>query len=200
MAFALDQSARVGRGGFAAQLALSGSIAVAAAGLLGASPAFADAEAQASQVQNALIAEADHCRFTGACNGNGATPAAAEQPDVWGAIALSPSTLASGNAWNYRSAAEAASRATAECRKSGASDCKVVVTVADHCVALAISKAENIYTVGGPVGAANYADGGALLRCQRAGGKNCTIDLSFCADGIRHVVAEPNTAAFSRRR
>ena len=128
------------------------------------------------------------------------TPAPPPKPDVWGAIAVSSSTLYAGSSWNYSSEADAAKRATAECRASGASDCRVVVTVADVCVALATSKAEKVYAVGGPIGAANYADGGAVLKCQRAGGRNCTVDVSICADGIRHVTGQKNAVPAGRRR
>jgi hypothetical protein len=122
------------------------------------------------------------------------------QADVWGAIAVSSSTLLAGNSWNFRSEADASNRALAECRALHAGDCKVVVTVADVCVALAISKPEKVYAVGGPISAANFADGNATLKCRRAGGKACSIVLSFCADGVRHVVQEQSAAPAGRRQ
>jgi hypothetical protein len=121
-------------------------------------------------------------------------------PDVWGAIAVSSTTLMSGTSWNYRSEAAASQRALTECRATRASDCRVVVTVADVCVSLAISKPEKVYAVGGPIGAANFSDGNAMLRCQRAGGRACTISTSFCADGIRHVVRDQTIIPYGRRQ
>jgi len=108
------------------------------------------------------------------------------KPDVWGALAVSASTLASGTSWNYKSEPAAAEAALGQCRARGGSDCKVEKTVADVCLALAVSKTEGIYAVGGPIGAGNYADEAALLKCQRAGGKSCFVQASFCADGERH--------------
>jgi hypothetical protein len=118
-------------------------------------------------------------------------PAAPPSPDVWGAVAVSPATLLYGNSWNYRTEKDAAQRALQECQKTQSGrDCKVVITVADVCVALAISKPEKIYAVGGPTGAINYANGNATLHCQRAGGRSCTIATALCADGVRHNVAQ----------
>lgn len=112
--------------------------------------------------------------------------AAPPKPDVWGALAVSASTLASGTSWNYKSEAAASESALSECRTRGGGDCKVVKTVADVCLALAVSNAEKVFAVGGPTGAGNFADAAALLKCQRAGGKACFVQASFCADGERH--------------
>ncbi|MBZ5606068.1 MAG: DUF4189 domain-containing protein, partial [Acidobacteriia bacterium] len=90
----------------------------------------------------------ENCIHTCMTNGKKAPP---PLPDVWGAIAVSPSALVQGHSWNYKSEEEARQRALKECAASTvAKDCKVVVTVADVCVALAISKPERIYTIGGP--------------------------------------------------
>lgn len=133
------------------------------------------------------------------CMNGPAQPAPPPVPDVWGAIAVSPSTLLAGNSWNFKSEQDAAKRALKECQTATkADDCKVVITVADVCVSLAISKPEKIYAVGGPTGAISYANGNATLHCQRAGGRSCAIALSFCADGIRHEVP-PKSAPFGRR-
>jgi hypothetical protein len=126
-------------------------------------------------------------QFWGACPRKG--PAPAPQPDVWGAVAV-PSSLATrpGFSYNYRSEQGAKQGAMENCASKGGKDCKVVVTVADVCVAVAISKPERIYTVGGPIGASNVANDGAMLKCQRAGGHSCAVTTSFCADGINHTV------------
>jgi Domain of unknown function (DUF4189) len=122
-------------------------------------------------------------------------------PDVFGAIAVSASTLSYGTSWNYKSKQDADARALQECEKStSAKDCKIVVTVADVCVALATSKPERVFGVGGPIGASNYAAGNATLKCQRAGGKSCVVNTQFCADGIKHETALPSSkpAPFGR--
>ncbi len=136
------------------------------------------------------------------CMNGPARPAPAPLPDVWGAIAVSPSTLLDGHSWNFKSEQDATKAALKECQTtSKASDCKVIVTVADVCVSLAISRPEKVYAVGGPTGAISYANGNATLHCQRAGGKSCEILTSFCADGIRHgeARAPASTIPFGRR-
>ena len=123
----------------------------------------------------------DKCR-TG--SGHLGTPS---RPDVWGAVAVSPSTLLEGHSWNSKSEQDASKRALKECQAaSKAGDCTVVVKVADLCVSLAISKPEKVYAVGGPTGAITNANSNAMLRCERAGGRSCEVVTAFCADGVRH--------------
>src|SRR5580693_5917206 len=101
------------------------------------------------------------------------------------ALAISPSTLGWGASWNYKDEAAASQVALSKCRANGLSDCKLAVTVADVCVSLATSPAQKIYSIGGPIGAANFADGAAILKCKRAGGQACATVTSFCADGVQ---------------
>ena len=112
-------------------------------------------------------------------------PAAPPKPDVWGAIALSPSNMAWGVEWSQNTKKAAQDVAMAGCGKR-AKDCVLVNTVADVCVALVMSDAQKIYKVGGPTGAINFAEDNAKLLCQRAGGKACKVAVSFCADGVKH--------------
>ncbi len=131
------------------------------------------------------------CIITGTCDSSNrnAKPAPPPLPDVWGALAVSPSTLFWGSSWKWNSQKEAESEALRRCHLAGGpGDCKIAVTVADVCASLAVSAAQKIFSVGGPTGAANYADNNAMLHCQRAGGKSCAVVASFCADGIRHVL------------
>ncbi len=116
-------------------------------------------------------------------------PQAPPEPDVWGAIAVSPTSLVWGSSWNYDSMEEAESNALKQCQStSEGKDCKIALNVADVCVALVMSLPENIYVTGGPTGATNFATGNAMLKCKRAGGKACAVITSFCADGINHVL------------
>ena len=107
---------------------------------------------------------------------------------MWGALAVSPTTLASGTSWRDKSEAAASKAALGNCRTRGGSDCKVLQTVADVCLALAVSKTEGTYAIGGPTGAGNFADDAAMVKCQRAGGRSCVVQASFCADGQRHAL------------
>jgi hypothetical protein len=116
-------------------------------------------------------------------------PAPPPKPDVWGALAVAPATLLWGTSWNYKTKQAAQAEALRRCRLSpAAKDCKIAVTVADVCVALVVSKPEKIYKVGGPTGAANFAEDNGKLQCQRAGGRSCATETSFCADGVQHVL------------
>jgi hypothetical protein len=115
-------------------------------------------------------------------------PGPPPKPDVWGALAVSASTLAWGASWNSRSESDSSGFALSQCAARGAQDCKIVKTVADVCLALVTSSGENIFTVGGPIGASNIADDAALAKCRRAGGKSCKLITSFCADGARHML------------
>jgi len=131
------------------------------------------------------------CIITGTCNSSnaGAKPAPPPLPDVWGALAVSPSTLFWGSSWKWKSQKEAETEALRRCHLAGGpGDCKIAVTVADVCASLAVSPEQKVFKVGGPTGAANFADNNAMLQCQRAGGKSCAVVASFCADGIHHVL------------
>jgi hypothetical protein len=131
------------------------------------------------------------CNITGLCNqpNQSGRPAPPPLPDVWGALAVSPSTLGWGASWNYKDEAAASQTALSRCRANGTSDCKLAVTVADVCVSLATSPAQKIFSIGGPIGAANFADDAAILKCKRAGGQACATATSFCADGVHHVLS-----------
>ena len=129
----------------------------------------------------------DNCMIS--CMNGTAQTAPPPLPDVWGALAVSPSTLDWGNSWNYKSKQAAETEALKACRNvKGARDCKLAVTVADVCVALAVSSSQKIVRVGGPIGAVNFAEANAMLKCKRAGGRNCAVATSFCADGVKHVL------------
>ncbi len=165
----------------------SSMAAIALVILCGAAPAYAQTdyvEQNREQINQA-------CITTGTCNSSNlsAKPAPPPLPDVWGALAVSPSTLLWGSSWNWKSQKEAESEALRRCHLAGGQGaCKIIVTVPDVCASLALSSAQKIISVGGPAGAANFADNNAILRCQRAGGKSCAVVASFCADGIRHVL------------
>jgi len=178
------------------------AVALLVSGFAGLAPAATrgECEGQCSICGNDPVCGQIHENCINNCM-RGSSKPASPLPDVWGAIALSPSTLDYGTSWNYKSEKDAASRALQECQKStSAKDCKLVVTVADVCVALALSKPEKVFAVGGPTGAVNYAAGNATLKCQRAGGKTCAVSTSFCADGIKHETKLPSAtpAPFGR--
>jgi hypothetical protein len=105
--------------------------------------------------------------------------------DYWGAIAMSPSALNYGNTWNYGSREDASAAALEACAAKGARDCKVVAAVANVCLAYAASALEKVFGVSGGVRSIKLASKDALAQCQRAGGRSCAVDVSFCTDGVR---------------
>jgi hypothetical protein len=115
-------------------------------------------------------------------------PGPPPKPDVWGAVAVSATTLDWGSSWNSKSESDASGFAQRQCAAHGAQDCKLVKSFPDVCLSLVISPGEKIFTVGGPIGASNIAEDAALAKCRRAGGKACTLRSSFCADGLRHIL------------
>lgn len=130
------------------------------------------------------------CIITGVCDqpNQPGRPTPPPLPDVWGALAVSPSTLGWGASWNYKDETAASQVALSKCRANGSSDCQLAITVADVCVSLATSPAQKVFSIGGPIGAANFADDAAILKCKRAGGQACATVTSFCADGVHHVL------------
>jgi hypothetical protein len=102
--------------------------------------------------------------------------------DVWGAIAMGDDGF-----WGYSSelptqkAAE--DEAVRQCTLSpGATGCKLTMDVPGYCAALAIGSAH--WSASGPTAAVNVAEKDAMQSCSD---KDCKIETSFCADGVRHV-------------
>jgi hypothetical protein len=123
--------------------------------------------------------------------------AVALPPVLWGAIAISP-TLGWGYSNGFKSQAAAEAEALRRCNDlSKRGPCKLASSASDTCFSLATSPPDNIYVIGGTIGAINYANSNALLKCQRAGGKSCIIKASFCADGVQHNTPMPS-APFGR--
>jgi len=89
-------------------------------------------------------------------------PAPADAVNYYGALALSPSTGATGRAWDYPNSREANSAANGAC---GYTDCRVVASFVNGCGAIASSPsywgygwASDLYTAQSI--ALNYAGGG----------------------------------------
>jgi Domain of unknown function (DUF4189) len=170
--------------------ALIGLILLASAVRMSSAATQAECVQRCSSCGNSSTCDAIYAQCMSNCmRGSQAQPA--PQPDVWGAVALSPSTMLEGHSWNFKSENEANQRAMKECQAvAKAGDCKVVLTVADVCMSLAVSKPDKIYAVSGPSPGVTFSGGNSKAKCQRAGGKSCEVAISFCADGIRHEVRD----------
>jgi hypothetical protein len=112
----------------------------------------------------------------------------APKPGVWGSIAVAPN-LDWGDGWNYKTRKEAEAGALARCKShSGATNCKIAVDAPGYCVAMAMSSSSGIAAVSEVSGVLDVVEQQAKERCTAAGGKNCTIAASLCADNVHHVL------------
>jgi hypothetical protein len=96
------------------------------------------------------------------------------------AVAISPSTLTVGGAHGRNSEDDADGTALQNCRRAGATDCKVAIWGNNSCVSLAESISEKAYGYsisGNRDGAASDA----MVRCRGMGGKNCIVVAAPCA-------------------
>jgi hypothetical protein len=101
-------------------------------------------------------------------------------PQLYTAVAISPSTFNWGSSWHYGSEQQAEQAAFANCAKN-ANDCQVVAWTGSGCAALALSEDNQIW------GAAynnfpDFAQGGALKSCRDEGGRNCKVVAHPCSD------------------
>jgi hypothetical protein len=106
---------------------------------------------------------------------------------AWAAVAISPSTLSSGESHAYGSQAQAESGALEGCQSTGVKDCKPGAVIEGGCVALAIpaNRTPNHYGFsGGPT--REEAATAALAACTKGGGTNCVVTVSPCSsDDVR---------------
>lgn len=110
-----------------------------------------------------------------------ARPAAA-QMDMWAAAAVSPSTQVSGESHAAPSQADAERNALQACQEGGHKDCKVVGSISEACVALAIRLKPNYDAIG--TGATREEAGAkALAACVKkgAGGNYCWLEVAPCS-------------------
>jgi len=119
-----------------------------------------------------------------------ARPAAAQELG-FAAVAVSPSTLDTGESAGTTSLASVGFGAVQACQSIGAKDCKVVYSVVNQCVALAIKKNPNSYAYGiGPTREGAAAN--ALAACTKDGGINCVVSLAPCgSDDVRFASPLP---------
>jgi len=121
-----------------------------------------------------------------------ARPAAAQQIR-WAAVAVSPTTLDSGESHAQDSQADADRLALQSCQGVGAKDCKAVNSVVNQCVALAIKLDPNYFGYGmGPTREGAAAQALAACRNEGEGGVGCRLELSPCStDDVRWAAPLP---------
>jgi hypothetical protein len=133
------------------------------------------------------------CLTTGACDEHPRAPAA---PAIWGAVALSKSTLISGSSWEYQSQQDAATRAVSECSKAmnAMRDCAVLQVFANYCAALATSPQDHQWGYSGTYNTIAEAESHALSGCTGSGGHACAITQSICSPARDQAPADAYTA------
>ena len=101
------------------------------------------------------------------------------------AVALSPTTMTAGASHGQDSQSSAEQTALQNCRRNGATDCKVLTFGENYCIGLAESYADKSY--GFYVGSGrDESAAGALAHCQSGHGKNCVTVTAPCAsDDVR---------------
>lgn len=122
-----------------------------------------------------------------ACENGMPKPPGAQQLIVvhYVAAAISPTTMTAGASHGQNSQSSAEETALRNCRRNGATDCKVLTWAENACIGLAESYADKAY--GFSVGnSRDESAAGALARCQSAHGKSCVTVTAPCAsDDIR---------------
>ena len=120
----------------------------------------------------------DFCKISGLCEPPGAVGSVLRAPDHWASLAISQSSARSGSSHGETSRDSADQTALANCRRSGALDCKLVFWAENKCLALAM----------GPGGAYGYDSGttraGAAANAMRQCGNhsaNCNVVTTPCA-------------------
>jgi hypothetical protein len=103
-------------------------------------------------------------------------------PGVWGALAISSSSLTYGYSYDFPSQESANAGALKKCNAAlkGKRDCHVLNSFAHDCIALATSD-DGVYGYSKAYGDLVADDKEALGRCQNAGGKSCSTVLAFCS-------------------
>ncbi len=104
-------------------------------------------------------------------------------PDGWIVFVLSEKELAGGIAHGFTSQQAATTEALTVCRRNGGSECKVVWSHVNTCMAWAdsINSKPWIWSVQSG-GSREEAVGNALIDCRRRGGENCLIHNTPCSN------------------
>jgi hypothetical protein len=121
----------------------------------------------------------------------------AQAPAIWGAIAVSDSTLVSGTSWEYQNPQDAQAQAVRQCSlaMNAMRDCKVIGNAfANACVALATSPNEHAWGYSGTYNSLAQASQSALGQCRSSGSRSCAITVKFCSPGQASTPADQYAA------
>ena len=143
----------------------------------GAALATPEADALSAACGNSLGFQG--CNELGRPGANG--PRAAVFTGTWyAAIAKSTSTVDWGASWRETSLAVAVRDALHSCKKAGGRGCQIVVSGANNCMSLAISRGDGIWASADSNYDRSTAIGKAMNACRHAGGRQCAIVVTPC--------------------
>lgn len=98
----------------------------------------------------------------------------------WAALAISPTTMTAGASHGQNSQSNAEQTALQNCRRNGATDCKVLTWNENSCVGLAESYSDKAYGFS-TTGDRTAAAANSLAKCRSEGGKSCILVVAPCA-------------------
>jgi hypothetical protein len=149
-------------------------LAVANCGVARATP---EADALSAACVNALGPVG--CSELGRPGNNG--PRAPAFTGTWyAAIAKSSASADWGASWREPSMAAATRDAQLSCVKAGGRDCKIVVSGANNCMSLAISRSDGFWASADSNYDRSTAISKAMNACQRVGGRQCAVVVTPC--------------------
>ena len=131
-----------------------------------------EADALSAACLNALGIQG--CNDLGRPGSNG--PSAPVFTGTWyAAIAKSSSSIIWGASWREPSMAAAVRDAQHACETAGSRDCKIVVSGANNCMSLAISRGDGFWASADSDYDRSTAISKAMNGCRRVGGRQCAV-------------------------
>jgi hypothetical protein len=98
----------------------------------------------------------------------------------WTAIAFSESTLHSGGSNGQATQGAAEDIAKSNCRSAGATDCNVLISRSNQCLALAVSDADDVWGYAGDDNRDQAAEE-ASTECRGVKANSCMVQAAQCA-------------------
>jgi hypothetical protein len=151
--------------------------ALLVAGGCGTALATPEADALSAACVNALGYQG--CSELGRTDPN--RPTAPVFTGTWyAAIAKSSSSINWGASWREPSMAAAVRDAQRSCERAGSRDCKIVVSGANNCMSLAISRRDGFWGSADSNTDRSMAISKAMNACRRVGGRQCSVVVTPC--------------------
>lgn len=119
-------------------------------------------------------------------SGDSTKPVHARWRDTWGALALDNATGFVGTATGERSKRAAEAAAMSKCRTMGGGKCRVTLSYANQCAAMAYPPGpgggKQLSQFNGP--SRQEAEAGAVRQCATLNGEACEVTYSNCTEPV----------------